>query len=91
MPANPTIHLTARVPRKVKDDLDALARATGRNRDELVLEALSRFIDMQRRQIACIEEGLRAADAGDFATDAEMDELWVEFGLEPEKPREHAG
>ncbi len=29
-----------------------------------------------------IEDRLRQADAGDFATDAEMDELWAEFGLE---------
>lgn len=90
VPEDPTIHLTARIPRSAKDDLDALARATGRNRNELVQEALRRFIDVQRWQIARIEEGLRAADAGDFATDTEIDELWAEFGLEPESSRERA-
>jgi len=74
----------------VKADLDALARSTGRNRNELVQEALRRFIDLQRWQIARVKEGLRAADADNFATDEEMDELWAEFGLEPENPRERA-
>jgi len=66
----------------VRADLEALARSTGRNRNTLVHEAITRFIDTQRWQIAMIEDRLRQADAGDFATDAEMDELWAEFGLE---------
>lgn len=86
-PTEPTIHLTARIQGHLKTDLDALAKSTGRNRNELVQEALRRFIELQRWQIARIEDGLRAADAGDFATDTEMDDLWTEFGLEPEKPR----
>ncbi len=88
---DPTIHLTARIPQTIKADLDALAKSTGRNRNELIAEAIRRFVDLQRWQIDRIKEGIRAADAGDFATDAETDELWAEFGLEPEKPRERAG
>ena len=88
--AEPTVHMTARIEQRVKADLDALAKSTGRNRNELVQEALRRFIDLQRWQIARIEDGLKAADADDFATDTEMDELWAEFGPEPEKPRTQA-
>jgi RHH-type rel operon transcriptional repressor/antitoxin RelB len=84
------VHMTARVPRRVKSDLDALAKSTGRNRNELVNEALDRFIDQQRWQIARIEEGIRQADAGDFVPDEEMDALWAEFGLEPEPHPGHA-
>jgi predicted transcriptional regulator len=84
------VHMTARVPRRVKADLDALARSTGRNRNELVNEALDRFIDQQRWQIARIEEGIRQADAGNFVPDEEMDTLWAEFGLEPESHQGNA-
>ncbi len=82
--AEQTTTITARIPQTVRRDLEALARSTGRNRNTLVHEALTRFIDTQRWQITTIEDRLRLADAGDFATDAEMDELWAEFGLEPD-------
>lgn len=88
--AEPTTTVTARIPQNVKGELDALVKATGRNRSLLVAEALRRFIDVQRWQISQIEEGIRAADAGDFATQAEMDELWSEFGLAPETLQERA-
>ncbi len=82
--ADPTTMLSTRVPQGMKAELDDLAKSTGRNRNTLVQEALRRFIDVQRWQIAEIEAGIREADAGAFATDEEMDELWAEFGLEPE-------
>jgi RHH-type rel operon transcriptional repressor/antitoxin RelB len=85
-----SVHLSARVAQRVKTDLDALARSTGRHRNELVGEALHRFIDQQRWQIARIEEGIRQADEGNFVPDEEMDALWAEFGLEPEPHQEHA-
>lgn len=83
----PMVTMTARLPRGMKDDLDVLARSMGRNRNALVQEALQRFIDLQRRHIAQIGAGIREADAGNFASDEEMDELWVEFGLEPDTAR----
>jgi RHH-type transcriptional regulator, rel operon repressor / antitoxin RelB len=89
--AEPTITMTTRLPRGMKDDLDALARSTGRNRNALVREALRRFIDVQRWQIAEIEAGIREADARIFVADEEMDALWAEFGLEPDTARERDG
>lgn len=78
-----TTTMTTRLPRDMKDRLDALAKSTGRNRNALVQEALRRFIDAQQWQIAEIEAGVREADAGIFVGDEEMDEMWAEFGLEP--------
>ena len=89
--AEPTITMTMRLPRVMKDELDALARSTGRNRNALVQEALRRFIDVQRWQIAEIEAGIREADAGIFVGDDEMDALWAEFGLEPDTTGERGG
>lgn len=75
----PTVTVGARAPRDVRDELDKLVKATGRNRNALVEEALRRFIEVERWQIAVIEDRLRQADAGDFASDEEMDELYAEF------------
>jgi RHH-type transcriptional regulator, rel operon repressor / antitoxin RelB len=89
--ADPTITMTTRLTRGMKDELDALAKSTGRNRNALVQEALRRFIDVQRWQIAEIEAGIREADAGIFVADEEMDAMWAEFGLEPDTARERSG
>lgn len=80
----PTTLLSTRVPQRMKADLDRLAKTTGRTRNTLVEEAIQRFIDQQRWQIAEIEAGIQEANAGHFASDEEMDELWAEFGLEAE-------
>ena len=77
--ASPTVTVGARVPREMRDALDRLAKATGRNRNALVEEALRRFIDVEKWQLADIEAALREADAGDFATADEMRALWSKF------------
>jgi predicted transcriptional regulator len=67
--------LSTRVPREIKADLDELATSTGRRRAALVVEALRRFMEVERWQLADIEAGLREADAGEFASAAEVDAL----------------
>lgn len=86
----PTVTVGARVPRDLRDELDKLVKSTGRNRNALVEEAIRRFIDVERWQIALIEERLRQADAGDFATDEEMDELYAEFNIPRSSRKEQA-
>ncbi len=75
----PTVTVGARVPRDVRDELDKLVKSTGRNRNALVEEALRRFIDIERWQLADIEAGLREADAGDFATDENMEAMRAKY------------
>jgi predicted transcriptional regulator len=52
--------------------LDELAASTGRSREELVDEAIYRFLDYERWAVQHIKEGLRQAEAGEFASDEEM-------------------
>jgi predicted transcriptional regulator len=63
----------------MKAELGALAKVTRRNRNTLAVEALRRFIEVERWQLADIEAGLREADAGDFVTTEEMDALWSKY------------
>ena len=54
------------------DQIDALAKAQARSRNFIVNEAIDRYLAEERAWIAKVEEGLAAAEAGDFATDEEI-------------------
>jgi predicted transcriptional regulator len=72
--------LTLRLDSKLKKKLDKLAKATERSRSFLAAEAIREFIALNEWQIAEIKKGLREADAGDFASDKEMEQTiakWV--------------
>ncbi len=64
--------ITVRLDGRKRAELDALARATLRDRSFLVNEAIDAYLDVHRWQITHIEEGLRQAEAGEFATDEEV-------------------
>jgi predicted transcriptional regulator len=66
---------------------EALAKATGRNRNALAQEAIRRFIEVEQWQIDEIQAGLREAEAGTFASEEEMEEVWAEFGVERRRER----
>lgn len=70
-----TTTLTLRVPTEVKDQLDKLADATHRSKSWLAGEAIRQYIALEAWQIGEIQQALQEADAGDFATDAEFDDV----------------
>lgn len=75
----PTTTMTVRVPESLREQFDELAKTTGRTRQYLALEALRRYIEVESWQIARILEGIRAADAGDFATDEEVERVFTKY------------
>lgn len=52
--------------------LERLARETGRSPAEVANEAVQRYVEYESWKADKIERGLRAADAGEFASDEEM-------------------
>jgi len=64
--------ITVRMDAEKREALDALSRAVDRDRSYLINEAVDAYLDVQLWQIAHIEEGLRQADAGEFASDDEV-------------------
>ena len=73
MPADlPREAITVRLEAAKRNELDALARATSRDRSFLVNEAIDAYLAVHRWQIARIEKGLRQADRGEFATEEEV-------------------
>ncbi len=55
-----------------REALDAVASALDRDRSYIINEAIEAYLDVHRWQADHIREGLRQADAGEFATEAEM-------------------
>lgn len=64
--------LTVRVADEVKDQMDSLAEATGRTRSWIASEAIKQYLDLEGWQIGELRKALAEADAGDFASDAEV-------------------
>jgi RHH-type transcriptional regulator, rel operon repressor / antitoxin RelB len=59
--------------------LDRLASALDRDRSYLINEAVEAYLAVHAWQIAHIDEGLRQADAGEFAADSEVVAFWKRF------------
>lgn len=81
-----TTTITARISKQLRSELDTLTKSTGRNKNALVEEALRRFVEVERWQLADIEAGLREADAGDFATDEEVDAVFNKYAAYRDQP-----
>ena len=64
--------ITIRIPPQVRKALDRIAVTLDRDRTYVVNQALEAYIDLRRWQIDHIREGLREANAGKFATAAEV-------------------
>ena len=63
---------TVRLPDDVAKKLDALASKLDRSRSYVAAQAIGDFVTREAWQLADIEAGLREAERGDFATDAEV-------------------
>jgi len=73
--------VTARIDETTQNSLDKLAKATDRSRSWLVAEAISRYVEQESWQIAAIEEGVRQAEAGNFATNEEVQAAFARWGV----------
>ncbi len=64
--------LTLRLDPKLTKQLDNLANATQRSRSFLISEAVREYVALNEWQIEEIKKGIAEADAGDFASDADV-------------------
>ena len=64
--------LTLRLDAKLKKQLDRLSKSMSRSRSFVAAQAIQEYVSVNEWQINEIKKGLAEADAGDFATDAEM-------------------
>jgi len=64
--------LTFRVPLKKVAALDAAAKLEQRDRSFILNQAVDQFLSLQEYHLALIDEGIRAADAGDVIPHSEV-------------------
>ncbi len=71
--------LNLRVSEDMKAGLDKVAEAVDRPRSWVMTQAIEEYLAVQLWQIKEIEAGLCEADAGDFASDAEVEAMFAEI------------
>ena len=64
--------VTLRLDDEVKIKLEKLAESTHRSRSFLAAEAIKAYVDSNEWQVAEIHQALKEADAGDFASQDEV-------------------
>lgn len=67
--------MSLRLPDELTGQLDALATATGRTKSFLAGQAIRDYIDREAWQVAEIQQAIIEADAGDFASDDEVNAI----------------
>jgi predicted transcriptional regulator len=76
--------VTTRIDEETSRKLEQLAQATLRSRSWLVSEAIRRYLKEESWQVAAIEEGIRQADAGNFADDKDVQTAFRRWGVNAE-------
>jgi predicted transcriptional regulator len=59
--------------------LDELAKSDDRDRSYLIKQAIDGYLHMRQWQIEEIRKAIAEADAGDFASDQEVDQMFAEL------------
>lgn len=67
--------MTVRLEDDIKNRLDVLAEATQRSKSFLAAEAIREYVELNEWQIQETSAALAEADAGDFASDNEVEAL----------------
>jgi predicted transcriptional regulator len=71
--------ISVRIGSDKKAALDAIAAESGRELGAVIEEALAAYLELHAWQVAHIEEGLRQADAGEFASEAEVADAFARW------------
>ncbi len=78
-------NVTARLDPETKEKLDLLAKSTARSKSFLISEAVRAYVKEQAWQIDAIKEGIKQADAGNFASQAEIGSAFTKWGVNVQK------
>jgi predicted transcriptional regulator len=73
------VNVTCRLDAKDVAFLDKLAEATERDRSYLIKKAVAEYISMHRWQIEEVEQSIKEAEDGKFASDKEVRAVFNEF------------
>lgn len=72
--------MSLRLPDEIAETLANLAKATGRSKSFLAVDALREYLAREAWQINEIQQALKEADAGDFASADEVKAMADKWG-----------
>ena len=72
--------INVRLPEALYNQIEELARATARTKSFLTIDALTHYVERESWQIRDIHEGIKEADAGEFATDDQVKDVFAKYG-----------
>lgn len=72
--------INVRLPEALYSQIEELAKATARTKSFLALDALTHYVQSESWQVRDIHEGIQEADAGEFATDMQVNEVFAKYG-----------
>lgn len=81
--------VSVRPPNELKDKMGTCARLTARTKSYVATGALSHHLDWRIPQIENLKAAIAVADAGDFATEGEVDQVFKSL-VAPRPPRKTA-
>ena len=73
--------INVRVPEALYNQIEALAKATARTKSYLTVDALTNYVQREAWQLQDIQNGIREADAGKFATDKQVKAVFAKYGV----------
>ncbi|NOX75956.1 MAG: ribbon-helix-helix protein, CopG family [Gammaproteobacteria bacterium] len=76
-----SVTMSIRLDQQLKTRLEKIAKATQRSKSYLASQAVREFIELNEWQIQEIKEAIKEADASEFATDGEVQEISAKWGI----------
>ena len=71
--------VTLRLPNALKSGVEAYAQLAGRSKSHIVMEAVREYLAWRTPQIEDLKAAVLAADAGEFAADDEVLEVFERY------------
>ena len=82
--------ISLRLPLDMKQRMESYAQLSGRNKSHLVMEAVGEYLAWRMPQIEDLQAAIRAADAGEFASDAQVAAVFARYTAKPTSARSPA-
>lgn len=73
--------ISVRLPEALYNQIEALSKATARTKSFLAVDALTNYVQSESWQIHDIHEGIKEADAGEFATEKQVKATLAEYNV----------
>ena len=79
-----TQNISIRLTPETVQQIDSLAKTQDRSRNWWIKQAIEAALAEEQAWIDQVEQGLKAAEAGDFASDEEVEAVFLRFKASPD-------